>query len=688
MSNLKKETEDREKLKNDKHLLLILDNPMTSGLYPFALNDGAVLNGSLKGKGGNLALRGAGVTNNMVTVANAGGKVTVTCNEGSVMVNGDKVEGSVEIHHNDRILIAENNFFRYVDPAVRAQKSEDEQVADDVKFSYEFLKEESQKHEKAKQEKEREAERAKLEAKFKAEQAALEAEAQKNILALQAKLEAMETSATDSDEIDRKKAELIAEQERLKAKQEEMKKQQAKELEKKTIESEVIAYELRDAIGGTRQVSQWAYELGLAIRCEAILIHDAIEQKMKVVVMKTQTNEKDGTMTQNMMDLTQFQMKFGEFSEIFTQATADLESGKDYTFPPGHPYQVDPSEYQRIGNVSAIAEPLYHMMDIRDYDKDDPSSDPTVKDNNFKIFSYINGHQAGFIELDVVPKWPTEAEGFDVEEYLEMKEIADEIKAAEKTKDHIFYDRDYLDLEITINKLYSLPQKHASDVRVDIVFPQFISSLCLEDMKERCKLSGEDYDEAIDEKSDGRYGATYSTKTDLKKEGLCDINPVINQTKTIRIFEPFRKKTMDWFKDGSLILAVNGRTPLTTLNGKKIGNGSRKNTALTLKADGQAKQARADRKASVLPGGKSSNSGGGSGNASMRAAAPSAFEKGAVKNLENQVREKESMLSDQGEQIRKLQAENNKLKKNLKDAEAANKKLKAEGGKSSACSIM
>jgi hypothetical protein len=55
------------------------------------------------------------------------------------------VDGTVTLEHNDRIRLAENNYYRFIDPAVTKTKPDDDNQADDAKYDYTFLREEALK---------------------------------------------------------------------------------------------------------------------------------------------------------------------------------------------------------------------------------------------------------------------------------------------------------------------------------------------------------------------------------------------------------------------------------------------------------------------------------------------------------------------------------------------------------------
>lgn len=628
MNKVRREKERRENIKQDKHLLLILDNPMTSGITPTACADGLTVICGPKGdkNGGGLALRGAGVQNNHCTIVCQGGTVEIVTDDesGGVVVNGDKLgAGNQPLNHNDRVLIGESNYYRFIDPAVAAGRSEEERASDEVLYTYEYMRDESQKLEKQKLAREAEHTKKALEAKFAAEKEKLEGEAEEKMAQMKAEFEELsKQSGADADdlraEFEKKmkvqRAELLQEEEELKKKQD-------KELKKKQIAAEVIAYELRDAIGATRTVSAWASNLNVPIKCEAKIISDPLDQKMKVYVQLT-----DGVdLTENIVDLQTFQREiFAVANTVHSDAMAALENGVEYIFPEKNPFKVDPSAHQRIGNVSVIMEPLFHMIFI------DDEFDPG--DNHFKIFSYLDGNQAGLIELDVKPLWPNN-ENFNFEAYERMGDVEE---------DKRFH---YLDLEITIKKLYNLPQKHSADVKVQLCFPEFIWT---QDVGEMSENKEED-----DDDDEGTAGAVYSTK--LTSTGKGNLQPVLNEKRVIRVFSPFKKKVLNWFQNGALMLGVDGCMPKDPRK--------KKQERMKLSADPKANPLSATMKGTM---------GGRGGPAPVQglpqASGPSAFEMAKYTKLEESMKEKERKMQEQANEIVKLQREKEKLKQELTEA--------------------
>jgi hypothetical protein len=199
MDRMRSEKQARNKIiESTPHLLLIVNNPMTSGLYPSTIpqdrdtlcgsldprpdsaDQGGVATASAPASPSDVVLKGAGVKHPHCILRNAHHAVTVIPYAGaSTMINGHTVSEATGLQHNDRLRLGTDNWFRFVDPAVlrcallpagppllpltmkisttshhlrrhthtpthtrRLQSSED-QERDQVTFSYEFLKAEA-----------------------------------------------------------------------------------------------------------------------------------------------------------------------------------------------------------------------------------------------------------------------------------------------------------------------------------------------------------------------------------------------------------------------------------------------------------------------------------------------------------------------------------------------------------------
>ena len=78
-------------------------------------------------------------------IENKSGKVilTVTGTNAAVMINGKFITKPATLYHNDRVRMAENNFFRFVEPSTLNSMSTDEITADEEKYSYAFMRDEA-----------------------------------------------------------------------------------------------------------------------------------------------------------------------------------------------------------------------------------------------------------------------------------------------------------------------------------------------------------------------------------------------------------------------------------------------------------------------------------------------------------------------------------------------------------------
>lgn len=132
MKKMKIEAAERKEMKQGPHLLLMMDNPLTSGLYPTALPEGETVAG--KAAEAQLKLRGTGVRPTHAVFTNVKGKVTIVPQPKAVsMCNGVALKQSRVLKNNDRLRFAQDNYYRFIDPAVNDQLTEEERESNEVK---------------------------------------------------------------------------------------------------------------------------------------------------------------------------------------------------------------------------------------------------------------------------------------------------------------------------------------------------------------------------------------------------------------------------------------------------------------------------------------------------------------------------------------------------------------------------
>jgi hypothetical protein len=242
------------------------------------------------------------------------------------MLNGKLIDGTATLEHNDRIRLAENNYFRFIDSAITKLKSDDDNQEDDSKYDYTFLREEALKTlvsnfqiadaaeearveqvaiEMAAKEEEFEKRSADLASKQKKDEADLEAK----VAAMNAKFEEQMRKGTEmlaaaseaekgglaatqaaeetalKQKLEREKAQMekelvegqLMEQRKLsELKHLQEKKMRRSQEEQRETEAEKarIQYDLMDAIPACRQANSIAKELGFESIYKVMLISD------------------------------------------------------------------------------------------------------------------------------------------------------------------------------------------------------------------------------------------------------------------------------------------------------------------------------------------------------------------------------------------------------------------------------
>jgi hypothetical protein len=181
---------------------------------------------------------------------------------------------------------------------------------------------------------------------------------------------------------------------------------------------------------------------------------------------------------------------------------------------------------------------IYYNLDIED---------------TLQIVSYV-GHIAGQISITVQPVYPEEVAGavMDVENMSEISGLG------------------FIDLDVHIHKCTALPQEYASRIRVQFGFPDhIINSMRIRNANDEWvdKIDSDGNGEIDDDDEDGtQRGGSYITPAPPPTTGKLQvtINPVIDFKCRIRIHgkggnDPkLSRKTLNWLKEGDLILTVMG----------------------------------------------------------------------------------------------------------------------------------
>eukprot|EP00462_Mataza_sp_D1_P019536 CAMPEP_0175133070 /NCGR_PEP_ID=MMETSP0087-20121206/7435_1 /TAXON_ID=136419 /ORGANISM="Unknown Unknown, Strain D1" /LENGTH=1151 /DNA_ID=CAMNT_0016415513 /DNA_START=140 /DNA_END=3595 /DNA_ORIENTATION=+ len=557
MEKLREEQKKREEIKAaGPHLLEILNNPMTSGLVPTALpRDQRITAGPSDSteKTYECGLRGTGVKNDHCVFNNQSDKVTLIPNSAvgaQVMVNGSVLEKPTLLKHNDRVRIAENNYFRFIDPAVLKTIPLEERQADDTKYDYEFMQKEAmsslvaafqmdaEMEEKKKQE--FEAQMAQKEAEYKSRQAELDRLQQEQV-AQQAKLmedlenqmktateakqaELAQALASQQEEFNKmvsdQKLEAEKQAEEIKLERKRLKKMEEDRAQKAESDKSRIQYDLMEAIPAARTANQHARELGCDVQYDVKLISDqtALGLENNVVIMV-----KNSHGLTEMWKIEKFRTMFGIMTQQYHDNEANIKAGKPATLPSDTPFKVKDNVLSVIGHAKPVLKFLSFCLPVED---------------TFHIISYT-GVVCGSINVQLSIDW-NKNQLAQVDEIESLRELTD-LKT--------------LDLVVEISSCQSLPKDFASDVRCEFVLPDFVvNTLLPEDGSELKMGSEEDMEDMM------KRGGSYMSPFKPEEEGQLTINPNINYKRTVRIFD-VGEKVLRWFEDGELVITVSGETP-------------------------------------------------------------------------------------------------------------------------------
>jgi hypothetical protein len=270
---------------------------------------------------------------------------------------------------------------------------------------------------------------------------------------------------------------------------------------------------------------------------------------------------------ENTVSFQDFVGDYQEFNRLYESAKAAQETGSEFVFPAINPYLVDGTAYQQVGFGRAQMAYIYQFLDI---DK---------QSGSLSLFSSLGGGKAGFALCTIEPIFP---DGLDLDDYDCLDDLVEsKIQCP------------YVDLVITAHEVKSMPKNCMAAIEFSFTFPQFVSTLCIEE-----ELAKEEEDDTPLDYDDSQLGRTYrsiaKSDSDLYWKGAVDQK--LDFKRTIRVFNPLSKKVKNWFKEGSLVVEVFGKKP----NPNKIVNKA-------IKIEGKKKPAPAPAAASgpsvpIVPG--------------------------------------------------------------------------------------
>ena len=146
MAKLRAEEIARKKDKENCHLLIMTSNPMTSGLFPIplTLNNTPIIAGQADQANVTIALKGTKVEPIHCTFEiNKAEEVYLipSSTKAIIFINGQAITTKTQLKHNDRLRLASDNYYRFIDPKISLSAEQIE--LDDELYTYEYIKEEA-----------------------------------------------------------------------------------------------------------------------------------------------------------------------------------------------------------------------------------------------------------------------------------------------------------------------------------------------------------------------------------------------------------------------------------------------------------------------------------------------------------------------------------------------------------------
>jgi hypothetical protein len=302
-----------------------------------------------------------------------------------------------------------------------------------------------------------------------------------------------------------------------------------------------IQYELMDAIPACRQANSIAKELGFESIYKVMLISDQTPMGLRNEVC-IQLSDSSGA--QELWKIKKFIAKYGILMQQYYDNKSNLEKDLPIELPEESPFTVSHHALQVLGHAKIMLNYIFYSLEV---------------DDTFHLVSCM-GQIAGDVQIKITASWSKELEE-TVKDVDNLRELFD---ASKDTKNSLFEDAKsfkHMDLVIEVVRCSSLPAKFASDVRIEISFPDFVvnSMVPLDgNMPERTAFEGDDQE--FEDKYGVQRGGSQMTPFHADNEGKLDINSKIGYKRTVRIHD-IGKKQIKWFETGELLMTVMGEVP-------------------------------------------------------------------------------------------------------------------------------
>jgi hypothetical protein len=162
------------------------------------------------------------------------------------------------------------------------------------------------------------------------------------------------------------------------------------------------------------------------------------------------------------------------------------------------------------------------------------------------LVSYT-GQIAGDVQVKITASWSKELTE-TVKEVDNLRELFDASKDTENSLFEGAKSFKDMDLVIEVIRCSSLPAKFASDVRIEINFPDFVvNSMVPLDGNMPVRKDFEGDDQEYEDKYGVQRGGSQMTPFNASNKGKLDINPEIGYKRTMRIHD-IGKKQIQWFE--------------------------------------------------------------------------------------------------------------------------------------------
>lgn len=418
-----------------------------------------------------------------------------------------------EMKHNDRVRLATMNFFRFIVPDVMNTLSPEQKLADDQKYTYDYVKEEAMSGLLAGFQ-QQDAQKAERKNKFTEE--------------LKEMTDAFaEKLASISDEGERA---VVEESQGVYIKFV----KQAFETEEKARElaGQAMKHDLLQVLPAVDSINHWAKDLGLSTTYETRVQLDtrlsgAQFPTVTVVVTEPETKRSE------VWTMDEFEQRFAQLDAQYKQLMDDVERGRELQVPQDSPFRVDPHAQEVIGVASTIWEYLYYILG-----QDEENS-------THNIISNTTGKTIGTVTCSVLPLWEDESNVDDAEDLHDVK-------------------MDVFDIQIHVHRCTGIPEQFSSNVIVEMPLPSHFWYAVLPEGFDRSQQLTDEQ-----KRQWGKRGRKLVTTVKPELKDQATLNPEIDSKFILRVLDT-SFTVREWFKTGKLQFTVKGEPPKVEVDAERL----------------------------------------------------------------------------------------------------------------------